>query len=341
MKKFIKKTIIFALPLMVFLIDGFLPINTFTYRVWEALLYKNWNEFAYPFYQNQKIDMYTTGDLAHHTKHAILKREYWVTDKLGYRNDTFIKKPKILIIGDSFIAGTGLTQDSTLTNLLKNKLNTQVYSIAPANFSNFISLYKNQNIIEKPEVIVFSIVEREIPPPIYIYPDDKIIRNISKPSILKDRLTRFYFFKYIKARILNEHGFGVQGETDTTMFFLNGKNQQYFFDKIDIISKTIISYKNYCDSIGVEFIFLPLPNKETVYFDKVPFDNQPDYIFKLNSILEKNGVITVNTVSLFNNAKTKNNHYLYHADDTHWNSNGVNLVADELIKKIKINRQIQ
>ena len=139
---------------------------------------------------------------------------------------------------------------------------------------------------------------------------------------------------YIKARIKNEHGNGISGK-DSVMYFLNGKNQEYNFDKIDKIAKTITSYKNYCDSIGVNFMFLPLPNKETVYYDKVPLDNQPDYIYKLNSILKINGVIAVNTLELFNNNKTKGSNYFYHLDDTHWNSKGVNLVADELIKKAR------
>lgn len=115
-------------------------------------------------------------------------------------------------------------------------------------------------------------------------------------------------------------------------FFLEGENQKYNFDHIDNVSKTIISYKKYCDSISVDFIFLLLPNKETVYFDKVPLENQPDYIFKLNSILEANGVRTINTLSLFNNARKNTNNYFYHVDDTHWNSTGVKLVADELTK---------
>lgn len=334
MKKFLFKIIIFTLPLSVFLIDGFLPINNFAYRPWEALTYKTMSGVAFPFYPNQNLNMYSQGDLCHHTEYAIIKKENWVTDKLGYRNDQFIKKPKIILIGDSFIAGSSLPQDSTLTNLVNNKLNTDVYNLAPASFNDFISLINN-NIIQKPELVIYSIVERNIPPSIQLYSRKIINQNTSKISIFKDKIFRFYSFKYLKARIKKEHGNGLPGKTDSTMFFLNGENQKYNFDKIDEMVEIITSYKNYCDSIGVHFMFLPLPNKETIYFDKVPLNNQPDYIPKLDSILKTNGVITVNTLKIFNNEKMKENEYFYHLDDTHWNSNGVNLIADELIKKAR------
>ncbi len=329
MKKFILKTIIFLLPFSILLIDGILPINTFTFRPWEALLFANKEGFPFPFYPNQHIFMISEGDLTYHTKNAKLKQENWITDELGYRNNTYIKKPQVLLIGDSFIAGSSIPQDSTLTNLLANKLNTSVYNMAPASFNEFIILLKN-NVIEKPKLIVFSIVERNAPPSININSNEIFSKQkISFIKIFKDKIMRHYFFNYIKARILNEHGNGIPGKADSTMFFLKEGKVNH---DIDNISKTIISYKKYCDSMSIDFIFLPLPNKETVYFEKVPLKNQPEYLIKLNSILEANGVLTINTLSLFNNAKRSSKSIFYHVDDTHWNSKGVNLVADELTK---------
>lgn len=336
MKKFLINTAIFALPLTFLLIEGFLPVNTFTYRPWEALLYRNKKGVAFPFYPNQTLNMRSTGDLLHHTDRAVVKNENWITDNLGYRNDTFIKKSKILLIGDSFIAGSSLPQDSTLTNLLKSKLNIKVYNLAPASFNDFISLINN-NIIKKPELVVYGIVERSVPSSIIINSGEIINQNTSQISIFGDKLLRFYSLKYIIARIKKEHGYGISGK-DSTMFFLNGKNQEYNFDKIDKIAKTITSYKNYCDSIGVNFIFLPIPNKETIYYNNVPLNEQPNYIVKLNSILNKKGVTTLNTLKVLNDEI--DNLLLYHLDDTHWNSNGVNIVVNELAKKIRAHNNL-
>ena len=131
-------------------------------------------------------------------------------------------------------------------------------------------------------------------------------------------------------------GIGIQGNPTTdieNMFFLNGKKQHYHYDRINEVSKTILHYKKYCDSIGVEFIFLPLPNKESVYYENVPFNYQPNYLFKLDSILTQNGIYTLNTLKIFNDIR--DSVLLYHIDDTHWNTNGVNIVADKLIEKAR------
>lgn len=330
MKRFILKTVFFLLPLLFLFVEALMPLNTFTYRPWEALIYNSKKGLAFPFYPNQSLVMNSVGDLCHHTQNEVIKYENWNTDKLGYRNDTFIKKADVLLIGDSFIAGSGLSQDSTIASQLREKENVIVYNMAPSNFNEFISLI-NLGIIDKPNLIVYGIVERSIPAPLS---STSIEYNASNPtiiSILKDRMARLYLIKYLGSRISKQKGNGIRGK-ESEMYFLSGKDQYYHYDIINEIAETIIQYKNYCDSIGVNFIFLPLPNKETVYYNNVPF-NQPNYITKLDSILNKKGVITINTQKIFNTER--DNKLLYHLDDTHWNANGVNIVVNELIKKAR------
>lgn len=331
MKRFIIKTIFFFIPLSIFLFEGFLPLNTFTYRPWEALIYKTKKGIAFPFYPNQKIDMNSVGDLCHHTNNEITKYENWITDNLGYRNDSFVRKADVLFIGDSFIAGSSLPQDSTITNQTQKKIKGKAYNIAPSNFNEFISLIEG-GIIEKPNLVVYGIVERSIPAKLYPTNKEYVTSNVDRFLIFKDKTTRLYSVKYLISRMLSYKGNGKKG-TESKMFFLNGKNQQYHYDKINDISKTIINYKSYCDSIGANFVFLALPNKETVYFENVPLDKQPNFLFKLDSVLNQNGITTVNTLKIFNDAK--NNTLLYNLDDTHWNSNGVAIVVNELIEKAR------
>lgn len=326
MKRFILKTVFFLLPLLFLFVEVLIPLNTFTYRPWEALIYNSNKGLAFPFYPNQSLVMNSVGDLCHHTKNEIIKRESWITDEIGYRNDIFIKKADVLFIGDSFIAGTGLSQESTITNQLMKKKNVLVYNIAPATFNDFISLL-NLGIIDKPKLIVFEIVERSIPAPLSSKSDQYNASNAAIISILKDRISRLYLFKYFNSRLLKQKGTGKKGK-DSKMYFFNGKDQYYNYNKINQIAETIVQYKNYCDSIGVNFIFLPLPNKETIYYENVPFQNQPNYIPKLDSILYKKGVVTINTQKIFN--AERNSKLLYHLDDTHWNSNGVKLIVNEI-----------
>jgi alginate O-acetyltransferase complex protein AlgJ len=157
---------------------------------------------------------------------------------------------------------------------------------------------------------------------------------VSSFKVFKDKISRLYSLQYVKSRVNGEHGKGVQGIIDSTMFFLNGKEQNYHYDKIIDVAITIQSYKEYCDSIGIDFICLPLPNKETVYFDKVPLKSQPDYLIRLDSVLVDKKIKTINTLELFNDYRASNASIIYHLDDTHWNARGVDLVSEKIAKYI-------
>jgi len=321
---------LFMLPVMGLLSgDIFLPMDAFTHRPWEALLFSS-NKNMY-FYPNQSLTKQSVGDLCHHTPFAIKKNEHWITDALGFRNNSFIKKPEVLIIGDSYIVGSSITQVSTITNLLARGLNKKVYNMAPANFVDFIDLL-NRGIIEKPKTIIYALNEKGIPSSINILNQTRGVEDVSFFSVFKDKVKRLYSLKYLNARVNGKHGKGVPGTIDSSMFFQYGNEVKYYYEKIMNVANTIQSYKDYCDSLRIEFIFLSLPNKETVYFDKIPLETQPNYLLQLDSILRKRNVKTINTLELFNNYRKSNYKLIYHLDDTHWNASGVALVSKNIVE---------
>jgi hypothetical protein len=226
--------------------------------------------------------------------------------------------------------GSSLTQDSPLGNVL-NRLfngNKSVYTMSPSPFIDFVRIV-NSDKIEKPKTVIYSNVERSIPKPLDKSQFGDPVYNSSDLSILKDRATRMYSLNYLYARVTGKNGPGVSGINDE-MFFLNGTNQEYLYGRIEEVRDNILTYKKYCDSIGVDFIYMPMPNKETVYYDRVHYDKQPDYINQLSEMLTKKGVNVVNTLEIFNREKEQSNQLLYQLDDTHWNSNGVRAIAMEL-----------
>jgi hypothetical protein len=333
MRIFIIKSLIFSAPILfLMLIEIILPLETFTYRPWEALRYNSKNGIAFPFIPNQRIKMHAVGDLCHHTKYQVSKYENWQTDSLGFRNEKFIKKPDIIILGDSFIAGSGLPQDSTINCLLEKKTKRKVYGMAPFSFPEFVSLM-NQGVISEPKILILGVAENHIPPPLFLSTDLYNSSNLEKTSIIKEKMTRLYSINYLKSRLLQLQGKGIKG-FNSDMFFENGASQYYPYEKIDKISETILQYKIFCDSKGINFIFLPLPKKETIYFDFIPLNNQPGFILKLESKLKDKGVTTIRTIETLN--ERKKDRLLYHLDDTHWNSNGVNLISEILIKEINL-----
>lgn len=335
---FLKKIFYFVLIILVYLIfEALIPINKFTHRPWEALTYFKFG-FGKQFYPNQKLVMNSSGDLIYNVDFVNKKKEIWQTDEIGYRNNKLIKNPDFLLIGDSFIAGSGITQDSILSNALNYKSNSTYYNIAPATFNKFIDLTKN-NIINKPKTIIFCLLEKNLPLPVNTkngqekFKEEFNIIN-DKISIYLDRLTRTYFLRYIHARILGNTGDGIKSKIDPRMYF----NKVSPIDNTKNITQylnILLSYKLYCDSNNINFIILLIPNKETVYYDKIPNKYQPDFLFKLAKLLEDNNIQNLNSLNLFNEQRKFSNKDLYQLDDIHWNSYSVNILADTLLKYTK------
>lgn len=342
MKKFIATILLFTLiPLAIIaLCDSIIQVKLLTHRPWEALIFSNLGANS-PFYPNTTLEMNSVGDLCHHTKNSILKKENWKTDEIGFRNDQYIKEADVLIIGDSYTAGCSLDQTNTISNRICDiDRSLKVYNMAPSSITQFDKLLKTGKI-NKPKLIIFSIVERMVPAKISYY-------NInSKKEIIKEKLLNIkinaqidYFLKFLPinwaiARVNGSSGEGIRGVNNSKMYFLRGTAQKHQKDDLANTVNTLITYKKYCDSLGIQFIFMPMPDKETVYYELVPFNKQPDYLFKLDSILNLSDVSTINTLKIYNDYRKTSDNILYNLDDTHWNSNATDIIALEIIRKVK------
>jgi len=350
MKIFLKKLIFFIfIPTIIWgIIEAFLPITFFTHRHFEAISFQTRVPTHTYMYPNISSSMNAVGDMCHHTENEIIKQEVWQTDKLGFRNDKFIEEADILFIGDSFIEGSSLSQEEIVSNKVNKKLRgKKVYNMAPSSLSEF-DYYLKSGTIKKPKIIIFSIVERNVPTLFmpYIQKKNNTIKNtiievlsFSNMNVYIDKMLKQYSIKWIQARINGSKGNGIQSKINPRMFFLNGINQEYNNTNLAATRDILLSYKKYCDALGIEFLFLPMPNKETVYFDLVPFEKQSNYLFLLDSMLKKSNINTINSLKIYNDYRKSNSNLLYHFDDTHWNSNGVELITKAIVDKINTTAQ--
>lgn len=348
MKKFFKTIILFIFfPIVVWgIVEAILPVTFFTHRHFEAVMFNTkvpHENFMYP---NLVSSMNAVGDMCHHSPNAVIKKEIWKTDKLGFRNDEFIEKADVLFVGDSFVEGSSLSQDETISNRVKANFGSavKVYNMALSTMSDF-DRYLKRGIIKKPKVLIFSIVERNVPPALVAYDSEKDsnINNlmikafeIGNINVYLDKAFKQFSIEWLKARIHGLKGNGVPGVGNPQMFFLNGKTQHHEKEDLILTKDIIISYKKYCDSLGIKFLFLPMPNKETVYFELVPFEKQPDYLFNLESLLKAENIEIINPLTLYNNYRKSSEKLLYHLDDTHWNPNATELVSKEIVKRVKV-----
>ena len=86
-------------------------------------------------------------------------------------------------------------------------------------------------------------------------------------------------------------------------------------------------------SKNVHFIYMPIPNKETIYPDMLPGKPQVSVLKQLLHELEQKGVPTINLVDAFEVYRVKGG-MPYQVDDTHWSEDGVKIAADLLTAKI-------
>ena len=348
MALFLKKLVLFFLILSgtICLLELGVPYTFNTFRNWEHLRVYETKLFHGPFYPNFYGTRDEYGDLAHHSPYQIKKENIlWITDSLGFRNERFIPNPDILFIGRSNITGSSLDQQDIISSKIQTNLGLATYNLSPTEFQDFIRFLEN-GVIDNPKILIYGCVEKQIPnlkAPQKIIPLNPLKSHIKKlifsiPSNLRitlDKLLRRNTKKFIQARIHKKTGVGIPSPIDTKLFFYEGNKSAITYDNNSLINdvSTISAYKTYCEERGIRFIFFPIPNKETIYYEWVPFDKQPSYLKELIPRLKAAKIEVINTVELFNTNKKETQ--LYQFDDSHWNQNGIEIVSREIVNLIK------
>ncbi|RAP32254.1 hypothetical protein DID76_00725 [Candidatus Marinamargulisbacteria bacterium SCGC AG-414-C22] len=333
MKIFLKKISIFSIILFGYiLLEIFMPYKYTTFRAWETLKDLDNNNFI----KNRNLVRDEYGDLAFYTKSRIKKSNIrYRIDSFGKRNDEFKKNAEIILIGDSIVSGASLSQEDILSSKLIQKTHFDIYNLAPASFNQFKKLIEDKEI-KIPKVLVYGVIERNIPNlTLNKNVEDKKSDLSYGKKLVKKFLPKIYFKLQHKAlknfitakinRLTNYKEIKVS-PIDDKMIFFQGAFSKLEFNKVE--HEEIIKMNNFCEKMEIKFIFLPIPNKETVYFNLIPLNKQPDYLIDLFDFLQKYDILTVNTLEVFNQKKANN--LIYHYDDTHWNKLGVDLVATEL-----------
>jgi hypothetical protein len=344
-KKFFKNAILFlaivSLPLV---IQAIFPIDYFNYRSWEALKFDKLSEDK-PFYTDMYLHKIEEGDLGYRTKYAIKKDVVWQTDEYGYRNNLIRDKYDIVIIGDSNIAGSGLSQDQILSSVLIQKTNLSVYSYSSAGVSSNINGFlSDKRFFENPpKIVIVGSIERRIADLPELEKKITIKNNFEIRSLTKiiekmDSILKMSMFRYYYAIIsekISPRKIIVNEKTGMLFYNIGLENQKLNKINFNRSVDNIKSYKKVLEERGIQFIFLPIPDKENIYAYDLPerfksFRNDSEFLMDFIKELKKNNITVIDTLNIFKNQKEKG---LFQLDDTHWNQNGVNITAD-LIKEV-------
>jgi len=313
---------------------AFLPLNYFTFRCWEALTVNKKIIFTGPFYPLQKVSMTEEGDMGHGTPYAVEKKVYWETDRYGYRKSDSNDHSDIVVIGDSEIAGSSLTQEDIFSEVLQNRLNRSVYPYAPRDINNFIQ--DPRFTTNPPKVVILEKIERSILQHEQIQIKYSIkSKKISLSSLLPnsanryaivlDRTLKNELLNYIKARI-DPHTLGTRYHG---MFFCQGETAAISAKESEIQNtvKIISAYNDYFRKKNILFIYMPVPNKETIYYDLLPLKPEFTILKQVLHGLKQAGVPTIDLLPAFDSSK-QDGVNPFQIDDTHWNAMGVKIAAD-------------
>lgn len=162
LKRLICRCALLALPFIVWqLLELFvLPIDFFTFRVWEAALASP-ERYPGPYYPNISVlkeneygDYYRMG-----TRYKKSKRVEWQIDNFGWRNRPEVEQRPhydVVLLGDSNIVGSYLDQKDTLAEVLMREAFGTVYSYAYSH--DHISLvFSDERVLAKsPKLFVIE-----------------------------------------------------------------------------------------------------------------------------------------------------------------------------------------
>jgi alginate O-acetyltransferase complex protein AlgJ len=327
MKRFLWKLALFLCPPLLLLGSQLLlPLNFFTFRIWEALIVCQANGVLVgPFYPRQNLTMVEEGDLGHGVPGAAKTLATWQTDAYGFRKaiSATTKPPVVVIAGDSTVAGTSLTQDDMLSEVLERMIGRGVYPFAPRTLNDF--LRDERFYRDPPEVLVFAQMERFITsnPSLnsrivpLAWHTNALLQQI---ALSLDRLRKREVQNYVRARFAKPPSTPRAHE----MRFHSGEvaNQDAPAEVVNRAVATLITYRDYLSARGIKFVFLPVPDKETIYWDYLPAQKQSTFLRQVIEVANRNHVATLDTLAAFEDAR-RQGVQLYQLEDTHWNKTGV------------------
>jgi alginate O-acetyltransferase complex protein AlgJ len=355
MNSYPAKYFVFFLPFLIAIcVELFvLPIHQFTFRMWESLAVKrSFGILKGQFYPNMQVRKNEEGDLGYYTPCAIRKDVNWVTDRYGYRkNNAALKRYPIVIVGDSNIAGSSLDQEELLSEVLEKKLGQSVYPLAGERLR---ALFQHDLIRKNlPEVVILAGIERDIPeslPP--LRPKDlrspssleDVLRKIRLNPVLQtiatvfDRIFKANMLNYFRARI-NRSGPSlrrIDATQECPILFLQGAeaNKASSPERVERAVERIKEYSNFMEKKGIRFIFLPIPNKETIHYEQLNTP-KPAFLEQLVKKLRELNIEVIDVQKTFDEIYQGTHSMLYHKDDTHWNALGAKTTANLLESQIR------
>ena len=337
-------------------------VDPWTFRAWEAL--SAYRSPAAPFEANrrfEKTDSY--GDLAALGNMPELRQyrsEVFTTDALGFRNPpgASSRPPAAIVVGDSFVVGSGVSDDETVTSRLGALLGCPVYNAGgiDPDPDRLLALARKLNL-DRGLVIHQFAEDFEMP----AAPSEARRRYQKALAALRPEVGSLVgrvrgMLTISPLQIASEHalkawedgrilpnryvGRVVRGRlaSGDSMLFLS-----YFFGKFHQKREVPTAYWTWLQKElragGLELAVVIVPSGYRVYR---PFLVEPkpkpgeavdDYPGRVEDDLRRAGIPALNLTAPLSAAAAKGlqeKQYLYWRDDIHWNVQGTEVAAQAI-----------
>lgn len=316
---------------------------------------KEFNYINYPKNRVLKDQFFLNGDLFTlenlSKEYSTPRRVDFITDNLGFRNSQNFIKGSLIVLGDSYVVGNGgVDQNDTISSKLSKYSGKKFYNMGfPGDpFNYYHRLIKHENLIYDSSGIIFFLFEGN---------DLNCANSSSKPRVKKNqfiktiskisnyRITFFentfmyklgiLFYHRVTEKIFNK-------KTNIYHSVVNGKKVAFLKNYVDYVYNNEICPKRIQEISAIfdkysHFIKLLVyvPTKGHVYYKSL---NNPKPLpikaEKIKSLSSKYNIEFLNLSNFF--IKENKNHLLYFSDDSHWNSNGIDLAAKVIVKHFKL-----
>jgi len=297
-----------------------------------------------------------------------LKRQQQVqifkTDKYGFRNDNFtLEEADVILVGDSFIAGTGNTQRDIPANILSEISDLKVAAITvisnPLKYEEYLKKFlpiikKNAKIFVfyfqgndfNINLSSFNEVNKQSYKFKIISLYERLERNKDSLFIKKLRIVyhKNYFFKKIRPksqRFLKKIAYTLRGQCPAAYYHALNETFMGFYYKNESeglnVSTHIINDKNIINRIE-KIVFVP--SKFSVYQEILGLKKNNRYgsLEYLKTGYKKKGIEVLDLTNILRvsaQKKAKEGKLVYWSDDTHWNEHGIRSGMKYLLSFIK------
>lgn len=204
-----------------------------------------------------------------------------------------------MVIGDSDITGSGLTQRDMYSEQLDRQLGLKVYPLAPSDINVFLNSPRFKNDLIK--IVILESIERKIAGLPEVRTNDvraatskgrrglnAFLQKNPRLTVLCDRFSKGIMNNYIKTTISRkEENVRLKIKSlcgallkrpikkEQTVILMDRNGAFTPEEEIDKIVNKIRMYKTALNKRGIRFIFFPLPNKETIYWNELPLKEKP------------------------------------------------------------------